>query len=162
MMSAFFRKIFGRDEKKLNDPESVVDENPDPIIQQRLQRATESLLENEALTANLDDQAARVLLDWGVALAQQIVAKTIKLDEAAAEEATYQPMRALRKMLRQINDWASSPDEPGLEKILAQAELSYGDGFTTPDSELRAQFFTQLHSGDPAQVIGQLRRFIEN
>ena len=34
-------------------------------IQERIQRTAESILENEALTADLDDEAAQVLLDYG-------------------------------------------------------------------------------------------------
>ena len=37
-------------------------------IQHRIQRAAESILENEALTEDLDDTAANVRIDWGVML----------------------------------------------------------------------------------------------
>ena len=46
-------------------------------IQQRIQRAAESILENEALSADLDDDAAKLLLDWGVKRAEQIAIQTI-------------------------------------------------------------------------------------
>ena len=129
-------------------------------FQARLQRAAESILENEALTAELDDEAAQVLLDWGVSLAQRIASETIELDEAAAEEATYQPMRALRKMLRKINNWAGDPDHSGLEEILEQAAITYGP----PGTEILAQFGNQVHitTQNPAENIRQLRAFIDN
>ena len=37
----------------------------DEEIRRRVERAAESILENERLTADLDDQAADFLLDWG-------------------------------------------------------------------------------------------------
>lgn len=134
------------------------------VIQARLQRAAESILENEALTADLDDEAAQVLLDWGVTLAQRITSETIELDQAAAEEATYQPMRALRKMLRQINHWANNPEISGLEKIIEQAAITYGAGYAASGSDLQAQFSDQIRTGalNPAENIRQLRAFIEN
>ena len=133
-------------------------------FQARLQRAAESILENEALTAELDDEAAQVLLDWGVSLAQRIASETIELDEAGAEEATYQPMRALRKMLRKINNWAGEPDHSGLEEILEQAAITYGAGYAPPGTEILAQFGNQVHitTQNPAENIRQLRAFIDN
>ena len=133
-------------------------------IQARLQRAAESILENEALTAELDDEAAQVLLDWGVAVAQRITSETIELDEVTAEEATYQPMRALRKMLRQINQWAANPEIFGLEKIIEQAVIAYGAGYAAPGSDLQAQFSDQIRTAaqNPAENIRQLRTLIEN
>ena len=131
---------------------------------ERLQRAAESILENEALTADLDDAAGQVLMDWGIDQAQRIVAPTLEMDEAAVEEATYQPMRALRKMLRQVNKWAAMPDFLGLEKILEEAATTYGAGYVAPDAEARTQFIDQITSGvqNPAENIENLRRFIEN
>lgn len=164
-MIGFFRKLLNTPEQDSKKP-SVPVEGKDQMIaiQARMQRATESILENEALTADLDDEAAQVLLDWGVTLTQRIVSETLELDEAAAEEATYQPMRALRKMLRKINNWAGDPDHSGLEEILEQAAITYGAGYAPPGSEILAQFGNQVHitTQNPAENIRQLRTFIDN
>ena len=129
----------------------------------RLRRAAESILENEALTANLDDDAAAVLLDWGVTLAKRIAASAAGLDDAAFEEATYPRMRALRKMLRYINRWAPAPDSRGLEKIITQAETTYGPGYAAPGAGAREQFLAQINTGGrtPVRAITQLRRLLE-
>jgi len=43
-------------------------------LEQRASRAAESILEDESLTSDLDDVAAKVLLDWGLACAKAIAA----------------------------------------------------------------------------------------
>ena len=133
-------------------------------IQARIQCAAESLLENEALTADLDDEAAKVLLDWGVALAQQIAAETVEMDDSAADDFMYQPMRALRKMLRRVNKWVLAPDETGVEKIIELARITYGVEYVTPSPEQRALFMEQISqwSDNSLEMIRQLRHFIEN
>ena len=161
-MSTIFRKIFNRGQEEASSkgiPDEAVSNTPSV----RAQRAAESILENEALTADLDDQAAQVLIDWGVALAQQIAAETAGLDEVAAEEAMYQPQRTLRKMLRQTNRWAAAPDAAGLEQILQSAAVIYGFQFMIPGAALPAQLVDQIQVGEqnPAENIYQLRNFIE-
>ena len=129
-------------------------------IQLRIQHATESILENEALTEDLDDTAANMLIEWGVSLAQQIVSQTIELDETQAEEAIYQPMRALRKMLRTANQWAINPDESGLGKILEQALIVYGIGYAPPSLEEQSTFLTQIPA-NLAERLTALQKFVE-
>jgi len=129
-------------------------------IQQRIQHATEGILENEALTEDLDDTAANVLIEWGVSLAQQIVSQTIELDETQAEEDIYQPMRALRKMLRTANRWAIDSDESGLGKILEQALIVYGSGYAPPSLEEQSTFFTQIPA-NPAERLTALQKFVQ-
>jgi hypothetical protein len=164
-MTGFFRRFFKTQNQDLQESSTPVEgEDQMTVIQARLQRVTESILENEALTANLDDEAAKVLLDWGVTLAQQIISETMELDEANAEEITYQPLRALRKMLRQINNWAAAPEISGLEKIIEQAGITYGARHLAPGVELQTHFMDQISAGlqNPAENIRQLRRLLEN
>ena len=126
-------------------------------IQQRIQRAAESILENEALTADLDDDAAKALLDWGVKQAQAIASETIEMDDAQAEEVMYQPMRALRKMLRTANKWAVDPQEMTLARIMKQAEIIYGN---CPTEEQQAAFLMAIPQDTTARVHA-LRGFVE-
>ena len=127
-------------------------------IQERIQRAAEIILENEALTADLDDAAAQVLLDWGVNRAQAIASETSEMSEAQAEEAMYQPMRALRKMLRIVNKWALNPQESTLAGITEQAEIIYG---SSPDEEQQTAFLTQIPN-DATERVSLLRAFLES
>jgi FAD/FMN-containing dehydrogenase len=130
-------------------------------LKQRAQRAAESILENEALTAELDDDAAKELLDWGVSLAQQIAAATIEMDEAAAEEAMHQPLRALRRMLKQTGQWIAAPDQANLDALLGQAALVYGDRLHAPTGNLKTAFLANLPAS-PAEKIQRLRRLLGN
>ncbi len=125
--------------------------------QKRIQRTAESILENEALTAGLDDDAAKFLLNWGVERAQVIASETIEMDDAQAEEAMYQPLRALRKMLRAANNWATDPQERNLGRIMKQAEIVYG---SSPSENQQADFLIQI----PQDQFGRskaLRIFLE-
>ena len=129
-------------------------------IQKRIQRAAESILENEALSADLDDDSAKVLLDWGVSLSRQITIQTVEMDDAQAEQAMYRPMRALRKMLSIANKWTNGPGEKNLRRMLEQAPDIYGSEYTPPgDEELRA-FMVQIPAGS-IERLNALQRFIQ-
>ena len=138
--------------------------SPPPPEPPRVRRVVESLLENEALTDGLDDDAASVLLDWGITLAKEIAASTAGMDDEAAEQAMYPRLRALRKMMRRIRRWAVAPESRKLEKIIAQAETAYGPGYEAPGAGEREAFSRQFAVGawNPAHAISQLRRFIEH
>ena len=129
-------------------------------IQGRIQRAAESILDNEALTSELDDEAAKVLLDWGLGLARQIAGQTIEMDEAQAEEAMYQPMRSLRKMLRGANRWANGPGEKNLRRVLKEAPIVYGAGYRQPDEQRVDTFMGRVAPSAPERVMA-LRSFLE-
>lgn len=126
-------------------------------FKQRIQRAAESILENETLTADLDDEAAKVLLDWGVTQVQSIASETIEMDASQAEEAMYRPMRALRKMLRAANKWVIDLKENNLGRIVKQAEIVYG---SSPNEEQQAAFAAQIPEDATGRLI-ELRNFIE-
>ena len=129
-------------------------------IQQRIQRAAESILENEALTADLNDDAAKALLDWGVERAQAIASETIEMDEAQAEEAMYRPMRALRKMLRVANKWVIDPQERGPGRILKQAAMVYGAEYVCPTDAQQAAFLIEIPAG-AIDRVNALRSLVE-
>jgi hypothetical protein len=164
MMTAFLKKLFRREDNGTSEPQPEINHPSINANQERIQRAAESILENEALTADLDDAAAKVLLDWGVTRARQIAAETIGMDDVAAEEVMYQPMRALRKMLRAINQWVMVSDETGLQKIIEQAEVTYGSEYIAPGSDQSSQFLDQIDqwSDNLPEMIRQLRNFVEN
>ena len=130
------------------------------MVERRAARAAESLLENERLTADLDDAAAQVLLDWGIALAKTIAQSTASMDDAAAEEAMYPRMRALRQLLRAVNRGAVSDVQSQVEwaaQIVEQAALVYGTGFVSPDK----QPAPEPGSGNPLQMIQAVRDWLK-
>ncbi|MEW6406151.1 MAG: hypothetical protein AB1649_30570, partial [Chloroflexota bacterium] len=134
-------------------------------IKERIDKAAESILENEDLTADLDDAAAQALLDWGIACAKRIAQNTLGLDDMEAEEAMYQPMRATRRLMRAVNNWASRHEILGdrgraeeLEKIIEQAGAIYGGEYAPPASDQQSAFLAQSSESiaDIPQWIAQL------
>jgi hypothetical protein len=140
-------------------------------LKERIDRVAESILDNERLTADLDDSAAKELLDWGLAAAKQIVQGTAKVeDEDQAQEAMYPRLRATRRMMRAVNIWVTNARKGDIEgsaraldRIFEQASIIYGRTFTPPGTEQRDAFIhTQAKSVDnPPQMIANLRQFLE-
>jgi hypothetical protein len=97
----------------------------------RVQRATDSLLENERLTADLDDEAANVLLNWGLKRATEIVNQTGNMNESQAYEFLGPRLKAVQRMLRATSRWISFQGHQErkldqLENIYRQASIVYG------------------------------------
>jgi hypothetical protein len=140
-------------------------------ISARVKRVAESLLDNERLTSDLDDSAAKELLDWGLSIARQIAQGTADVDDdEQAEQAMYPRLRATRRMMRAVNLWIVNQREGDIEgrdqafdNILEQASVIYGRPFEAIAEAPRAvSFGTQPESaGDPPQMIAQLRQLFE-
>jgi hypothetical protein len=138
-------------------------------LDRRRQRAAESILDNESLTSNLNDDAARLLIDWGLFCAEQIVLSTAGMADAEAEDATYPRLRATRRLMRFVNRWIRQrlnmmPDESTtlLGRIVQQAEIIYGQSFVPPKPERQRAFAVMVFGDEPADIIQNLRDFIEH
>lgn len=107
----------------------------------RRERAAESILGNERLTADLDDAAAGALLEWALACTGSIVSDTTGMDDAQAEEVMEPRMKATRRMMRNVNRLVGSegPNEGNIKdrlgKIAAQAQIVYDREIVPPDAE---------------------------
>jgi hypothetical protein len=140
-------------------------------IGERIKRVAESLLDNERLTSDLDDSAAKELLDWGLSVARQIVQGTADVDDdEQADQAMYPRLRATRRLMRAVNLWIANQREGDAEgrdqafnSILEQASVIYGRAFTPPSEEQRATFTSAQSEliDNPPQMIANLRRFFE-
>jgi len=139
-------------------------------FESRIEKAAQSILDNEKLTADLDDDAAQVLLDWGIASAKQIVQGTLGLDDMEAEDAMYQPMRANRRLMRGVNKWASRYEILGdeghveaLQKIISQAGVIYGADYVPPTPDQQNTFLAECKEffADIPLWIAKLRSFVE-
>ncbi|MBC8508786.1 MAG: hypothetical protein ISR58_15655 [Anaerolineales bacterium] len=139
-------------------------------IEARIEKAAQSILENEKLTADLDDDAAQILLDWGIDSAKQIVQSTLGLDDMEAEDAMYQPMRANRRLMRGVNKFVSryailgeEGQVEALEKIVSQAGVIYGSEYVPPSSDQQSAFLTETKEliADIPQLIARLRSYVE-
>lgn len=97
-------------------------------LKTRRRRVQESLAENEALTAELDDQTAQRLLAWSSQAAEQIVRETAEMDDESAEQAMAPRLKAVRRVMRSVNRLAAQQaelDDKGrqelIDEIAAQA-----------------------------------------
>ncbi|MBN1874276.1 MAG: hypothetical protein JXA33_08590 [Anaerolineae bacterium] len=138
-------------------------------LKPRESRAAESLLENEALTAALDDTAAKVLLDWGVACAKMIAQSTAGLDDLEAEEAMAPRLRAIRRFMRLVNQWIPKRAEMSGEdsralwaKMAGQVVIIYGRELTSFTDVQWDMFLQHSQTVHPSQAIENLRVWIEN
>jgi len=165
-MSNFLSKIFGW--LKKSEPAPVQPAAAD--LSQLLQRAAESILENESLTADLDDSAAKELLDWGLACAKRVAQEAAGFEAAAVETTLSTRLQATRRLMRAVTQWiagqqdmdaASSSD--ALSKIMEQAAVVYGRSFTPPATAQYTAFLaSQTDANDsPQQMIARLRALIE-
>jgi hypothetical protein len=137
-------------------------------LTQRINQVTQSILENESLTADLDDTAAKELLDWGIACARKIAQDTTGLNNSEAEETMSPRLRATRRLIRSVNSWIARRGEMDVEasssslsEIIEHAATIYGESFTPPDNERRAAFLRQ-QTDNPQQMIANLRGLLEN
>ncbi len=145
----------------------------DELIKKRERMVIESILEDERLTAELDDDAAKVLINWGIKCATLVVQSTAGLDDMQAEENMYLQLKSLRRMMRAVNKWVAG-DQQGktdtetktklLDLIVEEAGYVYRHTIIPPADSQRINFieehpnFSENASGN----ITDLRGFIEN
>ena len=89
------------------------------MLRKRIERAVESVLENEGLISDLEKDAASVLQDWGIQNVRRIAESTGELDDENAEEAMYPKMKASRALMRAIRVWISSEAAASAEERAA-------------------------------------------
>jgi hypothetical protein len=107
----------------------------------RARRAVESILENESLTADLDDVEAQRLLEWGIVHAKRLAAENRgSLDDELG--ALRRLMRGINKLLAERRPCRQADDVPRrlrrddnrlrrrLERLV---ERSAGLSFSPPD-----------------------------
>jgi hypothetical protein len=177
-MSGFgarLRNLFARPRKAKPEPKPEPEPAPSPVpekLGKRISRVAESLLENERLTSDLDDSAAKVLLDWGLSVGRQIVQGTADVDDdEQADQAMYPRLRATRRLMRAVNLWIANQREGDIENrdkafnsILEQASVIYGRSFDALDDEQRAALANKQSefADDPPQMIAHLRELFEH
>jgi hypothetical protein len=132
-------------------------------LTRRKQRAVERILESASLTADLDDDAAKVLLDWGIACAEQIALSTTSFFDDQGNETMDARLRDLRRLMREVNRWVpwrQPMDAEQLAKLLSYAQAIYA-GFEPPDHARQQAFLASSIAGSPPETIARLRTFIE-
>jgi hypothetical protein len=138
-------------------------------VEKRKTRVAESLLENEALTADLDDSAAKELLNWILEHGKGIAQDTFGLSDQEADEAMYPRLKGLRRMCRSINKFSrtlghtKSIDEtlPILRQIIKRAAPVYGTETTIPTDASLTRFILMQLSASPTEHIIAIRSFVD-
>lgn len=139
-------------------------------VTNRIRRAADAILENENLTAGLEDAPAKALTDWGVSCAKSVALGTAGLNDEQAEEALSSGLRATRQLMRSVSDWLNNQPQADpqaslgfLEQIVAQMAMILGPGFAPPDEAQRQAFLQQEAQlvKDPARRIAVLRALFE-
>ena len=127
----------------------------------REQLTVERLLEDERLTADLNDTAATALLDWGVRQTKDIVADTESLDDEEAEAAMYPRLRGLRTVMRYANSWfgkrgTADPDKnlQLIRKVVVKMAVIYPTTITPADEAEQLLFAQETHARtDQTQLV---------
>lgn len=140
------------------------------MLKKRVARAVDGLLENESLTADLDDAAAQELLNWGIAWVEQVVGSTAALSDEQAEVTVHSQLRAVRRLMRGVNKWVSRRGELDadrnvrmLAKIIEQVAIIRGVDFEPPNIEQQRSLDSlyQRFQDDPRGMVAELRGLVD-
>lgn len=122
-----------------------------------LQADLESILGNEALTADLKDDAANVLLEWGMSHARLV--HRLATDQPDPEEYVAAQMKATRKWMRAVNRWVPARSEKSApENAAALGEILALAGISVP-LEVQNAFLEAHLSEPPPMFIAELQKF---
>lgn len=131
------------------------------VLSNRIQKAVESVLENESLLDGLDEMAASALQDWGIQNVKRIAEETGNLDDEQAEESMYPKMKASRSLMRAIRVWIETERQASADEraqLWAKIEKQAQDLY---DAELHLPDAATFSSGDPAAFIKELLAWLE-
>lgn len=139
-------------------------------IGSRIQRAISELTGNEALLGMLETDAATEMLDWGVKMSESIVGQTDGLDDFLADLSLVPRLKAVRRTMRSVGNWAigeyvEPEDRIQLrEKLLEQFKTILGDDATLPSVDDMDGLINQVddNSNTPHQLIINMIQLITN
>ena len=132
------------------------------VLGNRIRQVVESVLENESLADGLDEKAAEVLQQWGIASATRTAENTGDLSDEAAEQAMYPHLRAVRRLTRAVRNWARHQGDANHTqreklwgKMVKRAKAVYGEEINLPT-------MTEFEGSNAAQIIVDLRAWFED
>ena len=137
-------------------------------LSQRQERATESLLEDEALTAGLDDTAANELINWGIDCVGWVFQQVDGLNGTEIEKTLSERMYAIRRLMRFISRWSvkrTGMDSTALADWTSQVYQALGEIYSgkinLPIQERFFEFINQQINSNPKDMIINLRSMVE-
>lgn len=139
-------------------------------IGSRIERAIVELTGNEALLGMLETDAATEMLDWGIKLSTYIVNQAGEMDDLAAEISLLPRLKAVRKSMRSIGNWAvgkyvEPEDRLQLrDKLLDQFRTILGESAPLPSVDDMDDLLNQVDdsSNTPHQLIVKMIQLMGN
>jgi hypothetical protein len=138
-------------------------------LRNRIERVIEDMTGNEALLQMLDTDAARELLNWGIATAKSILPQMTNPGDFAEDVASLPRLKAIRQAMRSIGNWAAGKyADPQSrtelrEKLLNHFRTIFGERRELPSAGQMDDLLKQVEgkSRTPQQLILELRDLLE-
>ena len=138
-------------------------------LNSRMDRVIEEMTGNEALLEMLDTDAASEMLNWGIATAKSMIARTRDLDDFAADLALLPRLKAIRQSMRSIGNWAAgkyADPESRVQlrdRLLQHFRTIFGEKRELPSARQLEELLNQVDdkSHTPHQLILKLRDLLE-
>ena len=135
----------------------------------RMERVIEEMAGNEALLEMLDTDAAREMLNWGIATAKSMLSRAKGLDDMDADLAILARLKAIRQSMRSIGNWAAgkyrNPDDriELREKLLANFRNIFGERRELPSARQMDEVLRQVDdkSHTSLELILKIRDLFE-
>ena len=135
----------------------------------RMERVMEEIAGNEALFEMLETDAAREMLNWGIATAKSMISRTRELDDFAAEMAILPRLKAIRQSMRSIGNWAAgkySDPEDRIQlrnRLLESFRTIFGERRELPTVRQMDEVLSQVDdkSHTPQELILKIRDLFE-
>ena len=140
-------------------------------LEKRRKRAVEYILENEALTSDLEDAAALKLSDWGMRLAASVADETSNMKHNKGLEHIGERIRSLRRLMRNINRLSGRVnrlDEDAhrdrFKLILKHAKELHGKRFPDLSNEEKEQILQRIlkRRDNSVDLVEALTTFIDD
>ena len=135
----------------------------------RMERVIEEMAGNEALLEMLDTDAAREMLNWGIATAKSMLSRARGLDDMDADLAVLPRLKAIRLSMRSIGNWAAgkyrNPEDriQLREKLLANFRTIFGERRELPSAGQMDEVLDKVDdkSHTPLELILKIRDLFE-
>ena len=135
----------------------------------RMERVIEEMAGNEALLEMLDTDAAREMLNWGIATAKSMLSRAKGLDDMDADLAILARLKAIRQSMRSIGNWAAgkyrNPEDriELREKLLANFRNIFGERRELPSARQMDEVLRQVDdkSHTSLELILKIRDLFE-
>ncbi len=137
-------------------------------VKARASMLAETLLQNEALLGNLDDDCAKIAIDWVLAQAESVAAATAGEDDKTAKKTLEKGEDAIKGASKRINRWipkyAGNSRDANLKELKkfldATGDLLEQQGVTVTQDSID-KFLDTSTADKPALTLKQLLKIVK-